>query len=361
MLKDALSMIQDDNSALDVAKKNILTHPALLEKFITDNLNTDEPDLRKSILEAGQNALEQIPSNKIIRSSIALLTASYAKRLNDTEESERCLLEAFRSHTTTLNYLRLRYMTKDWEKYRENALEIFEEMNQGIPSKSGIDFYSNYSTTDNVLGGNDCCCILYFQEEFEKMRSKGMITENALGWSFTFMKQGIALMLLLLHKDENYGKGMLAMVNRAQAACGFDVRKYYRGTAMETSDAYMKDRISFTEGADDEKGTIDEKAVFSNLLKTWKKEVRLSDNDSVLWMERIDHWIEWRVEGIMNGNKRNYYGECASFIAALGEVQESRGVTKGKELIMERYRAAYPRRRAFHDELCLYGMYRRKR
>ena len=36
------------------------------------------------------------------------------------------------------------------------------------------------------------------------------------------------------------------------------------------------------------------------LLKTWKKEVHFSGNDSALWMERIDHWIEWRVEGIMN-------------------------------------------------------------
>jgi len=124
---------------------------------------------------------------------------------------------------------------------------------------------------------------------------------------------------------------------------------------------YLKDETSFAEEADDYEDTTDEKALFSDILKNWKKEVCLSGNDSALWMERIDHWIEWRVEGIMNANKRNYYGECASFIAALGEVQESRGVTKGKELIMERYRAAYSRRRAFRDELCLYGMKRGKR
>ena len=98
MLQDALSMIQDEKSALEVAKQNILTHPVLLEKLMMDNLNTEAPDLKMSMLESGQSALEQIPSNLRIRSRIALLTASYAVRLDNTEESERCLLEAFRQH-----------------------------------------------------------------------------------------------------------------------------------------------------------------------------------------------------------------------------------------------------------------------
>lgn len=356
MLQDALSMIQDEESALEVAKQNILTHPALLEKLMMDNLDTGEPDLRMSMLKAGQSALEQIPSNNRIRSRIALLTASYAVGLDDTEESERCLLEAFRSQTTTLNYLRLRFLTKDWEKHRAKALEIFEEMIRGIPDRKSSGFYSYSSGPDNVLGGNDCCCIFYFQEEFEKMRETGMTTKNVLGWSSTFMKNGIALMLLMLHQGENYGKGMLAMLSRARDACGFDIREYYRGTAMEAPEAYLKDEISFAEEADDYEDSTDEKTVFSDLLKTWKKEVHFSGNDAALWMERINHWIEWRVEGIMNANKRNYYGECASFIAAFGEVQESRGIPKAKAMIMERYRAAYSRRRAFRDELCLYGM-----
>ena len=361
MLQDALSMIQDEKSALEVAKQNILTHPVLLEKLMMDNLNTEAPDLKMSMLESGQSALEQIPSNLRIRSRIALLTASYAVRLDNTEESERCLLEAFRSQTTTLNYLRLRFLTKDWEKHRAKALEIFEEMIRGIPDMKDRGSYSYHSESDNVLGKNDCCCILYFQEEFEKMREIGMTTKNVLGWTSTFMKTGIALMLLLLHQGEDYGKGMQAMLSRARDACGLDIREYYRGTAMEAPMVYLKDETSFAEEADDYEDTTDEKALFSDILKNWKKEVCLSGNDSALWMKRINHWIEWRVEGIMNANKRNYYGECASFIAALGEVQESRGVTKGKELIMERYRTAYSRRRAFRDELCLYGMKRGKR
>ena len=116
-----------------------------------------------------------------------------------------------------------------------------------------------------------------------------MTTKNVLGWSSTFMKKGIALMLLLLHQGENYGKGMLAMLSRMRDACGFDLREYYHGTAMEAPEAYLEDEISFAEEADDDEDSTDEKIVFSDLLKTWKKEVHLSVNDSTLWMERIDH------------------------------------------------------------------------
>lgn len=41
--------------------------------------------------------------------------------------------------------------------------------------------------------------------------------------------------------------------------------------------------------------------------------------------------LEKRIEGIMDANRRNYYGECAAYIAALGEVQESMEETDAKQ------------------------------
>lgn len=58
----------------------------------------------------------------------------------------------------------------------------------------------------------------------------------------------------------------------------------------------------------------------------------------------------------MEHNRRNYYGECAAFVAALGEVEESRGEPGAKKRIMEEYRSAYSRRTAFHQELRAFGM-----
>jgi len=62
-----------------------------------------------------------------------------------------------------------------------------------------------------------------------------------------------------------------------------------------------------------------------------------------------------RTKGIMEANRRNYYGECAAFIAALGEVKESLGETDAKQKLMTSYKEKYPRRSAFRAEMKFYG------
>lgn len=65
--------------------------------------------------------------------------------------------------------------------------------------------------------------------------------------------------------------------------------------------------------------------------------------------------LEKRTAGIMDANRRNYYGECAAYIAALGEVRESVGEIGAKQKLMTSYKEAYPRRSAFRDEMRKYG------
>ena len=58
----------------------------------------------------------------------------------------------------------------------------------------------------------------------------------------------------------------------------------------------------------------------------------------------------------MEGNHRKYYGECAAYIAALGEARESAGQRTGKQDIMVKYMELYSRRSAFREALKGYGM-----
>lgn len=81
-----------------------------------------------------------------------------------------------------------------------------------------------------------------------------------------------------------------------------------------------------------------------------------SDTRVVNYLAWIEMLIERRVRGIMEANRRKHYGECAGFIAALGEVRESRGELCGKQNVMMEYKAMYSRRSAFHGELAAYGM-----
>jgi len=95
---------------------------------------------------------------------------------------------------------------------------------------------------------------------------------------------------------------------------------------------------------------------FWKCFKRWKESVSISAEEQENCLQWIDGLITKRVDGIMYKNHRNYYGECAAYIAALGEVQESRGEIGGKQRTMARYKETYSRRSAFHGELRTYGM-----
>lgn len=68
-------------------------------------------------------------------------------------------------------------------------------------------------------------------------------------------------------------------------------------------------------------------------------------------MERLDQMLEKRTEAIVRHTRRNYYDECARWIAALGELREEQGQARAKEALILRYTLLYPRHTAFHREL----------
>ena len=72
-------------------------------------------------------------------------------------------------------------------------------------------------------------------------------------------------------------------------------------------------------------------------------------------IRKIEKLLEKRTAGIMDANRRNYYGECAAYIAALGEVKESLGDIGAKQRFMTSYKEKYSRRSAFRAEMKAYG------
>ena len=100
----------------------------------------------------------------------------------------------------------------------------------------------------------------------------------------------------------------------------------------------------------------------TNIEWLWKcfgrfKELHpLTESEQQVYLEWIKMLVKKRLDGIMEGNHRNYYFECAEYIAALGEVLESRGVLNGKQQLMLEYKQNYSRRSAFHKELRTCGM-----
>ena len=144
------------------------------------------------------------------------------------------------------------------------------------------------------------------------------------------------MFLLLLYKGKTLPKGIDSMLRRVVSGCDFDSDTFLAGTCLN-------------------KGR-NEWELFWELFCKWKDESNITEEDYSKWMDMIQRYISVRTAGIMEANRRNYYGECAAYIAAYGEVCESRGIAGAKAGVMEKYKTKYSRRRAFHQELRNYGM-----
>lgn len=82
---------------------------------------------------------------------------------------------------------------------------------------------------------------------------------------------------------------------------------------------------------------VDENDLFCQLFLKWKSIVWIETDVRARVIKKITKLLEKRTEGIMDANRRNYYGECAAYIAALGETQESLGEPGAKQRLMTSY------------------------
>lgn len=332
LLTEAAALQSDSGQFLETARKYSAHHPRLYEQYLRQNLAAGND---KEVFQAGQEAMQAFQQKYIVRSRIAFLTAEYALRMKQQKEAELCWLEAFRSDTSVINYLRLAAECTDFSVYKEEAEKISEICYQ--TSREEISYqYQADELCENQLKEKMYHMLTFFEGRFQKTVEEGMAEKEGLGWSLTFMKEGIALFLLYLYQGDHLPVGCREMCGIAYQSASFTVDEYSHGLCRAV-------------------GT-DSRELFWECFRKWKTLTPMTGNDTVWIMEKLEEWIRIRVEGIMQGNYRNHYGECAAFIAALGEIRESRGVVNGKASLMNAYKEAYSRRSAFHRELREFGM-----
>lgn len=331
LIKEASELLNDGKSRLDIAEKYCAEHPGLYEQILVDGTGFSPAEL----LEIGKEALENISENLIIRSRIALRTAEYALKLNNPLFAEECWIEAYRSNTNPINFLRVAVGSKDYESHMDELRAIYNSVLDKRTDEAV--FGKNDELCENIIDDNTYYTLLFFGGEFRHMVDTGMNVNYALGWSSTFMKCGIALLLIYLFNGDELFSGCNAMCLQVMDYIRFNKDEYLQGTEGDIAD-------------------IDRKEMFWSCFDKWKEHTPMDQADREYILKRLDNWISMRVEGIMQENRRRYYGECAAFIAALGEVHESLGVENGKALLMEQYRKTYSRRSAFRAELKRFGM-----
>lgn len=346
LLQEALELADDGEQLLANARKYCGEHPELYEQYLTANQGKTDAD---SLLAVGTEALEAIEKKYLVRSRIALLTSRTALEQDRPELAETCWLEAFRSDTRVVNYLRLLMECRDFSNVREAAAQIYRETCSQL-RKDSYFLPTAGGGRENQLNPTQAYLLAFLGGEFDYVREGAMNATNSLGWSASFMKCGLAAFLLLLTEDGSLPQdaaqqggelktmkpGAREMLRRIVAAVGFDKSEYEKGTLRLIEES--------NEGW------------FLTCWNHWKRTVPLSREQREALLEWAEGLVTKRVQGIMEGNHRNYYGECAAYIAALGEAREAGGEPNGKQATMAKYMEAYNRRSAFRQEMRGYGM-----
>ena len=346
LLQEALELADDGEQLLANARKYCGEHPELYEQYLTAGQGKTDAD---SLLAVGTEALEAIEKKYLVRSRIALLTSRTALEQDRPELAETCWLEAFRSDTRVVNYLRLLMECRDFSNVREAAAQIYRETCSQL--RKDIYFLPTAGGgRENQVNPTQAYLLAFLGGEFDYVRERAMNATNSLGWSASFMKCGLAAFLLLLTEDGSLQQdtaqqggelktmkpGAREMLRRIVAAAGFDKSEYEKGT------------LRFIEESNE--------GWFLTCWNHWKRTVPLSREQREALLGWAEGLVTKRVQGIMEGNHRNYYGECAAYIAALGEAREAGGEPNGKQATMAKYMEAYNRRSAFRQVMRGYGM-----
>lgn len=346
LLQEALELADDGEQLLANARKYCGEHPELYEQYLTAGQGKTDAD---SLLAVGTEALEAIEKKYLVRSRIALLTSRTALEQDRPELAETCWLEAFRSDTRVVNYLRLLMECRDFSNVREAAAQIYRETCSQL-RKDSYFLPTAGGGRENQLNPTQAYLLAFLGGEFDYVRERAMNATNSLGWSASFMKCGLAAFLLLLTEDGSLPQdaaqqggelktmkpGAREMLRRIVAAVGFDKSEYEKGT------------LRFIEESNE--------GWFLTCWNHWKRTVPLSREQREALLGWAEGLVTKRVQGIMEGNHRNYYGECAAYIAALGEAREAGGEPNGKQATMAKYMEAYNRRSAFRQVMRGYGM-----
>ncbi len=346
LMLEAVDLLNDLSLEVQCAEKYAAVHPGLYLNILENGKHMPADDMAAIGLEA----MKVIPKKYVMRSKAALKTAEYVIAA-DEEQSllEKCYFAACESDTSAQNYLRALLNGYENGKKREELQKLLEQFpvyksNGYLPDEGSFRGYGGsvyLEREENKPDKNMILAIRFLDGQFAEVLDKGLRKSEALGWTGTFMKQGIALFLIYLHEGRWNGKGIVSMAEMAKSAMRFSAMEYRKGVRVPEE--------------------VDEGDLFSRLFFQWKIMMPMASDIRDRAIKRITALLEKRTAGIMDANRRNYYGECAAYIAALGEVLESMGNPGAKQRLMTSYKDAYPRRSAFREEMRKYGWIDMKR
>ena len=319
LLKEAILCRSGDQGLLETARDVCKVHPSLYLDAMEVSEKSGDYAMQ---LEIGKEALEKINKKYVIRSQAALKTAEAAIRLDRAKEAEGYWLEAFRSCTVPVNYLRIIGESADPKGYLSNLASMVGS----VAKVSSIMHHGPEELKENLTVDSNLYILQFLNGDFDK----------------AIKQHGKELVFLLLFKEDDWKQGCLYMAKEAVSSMYFRAADYYAGTEYHVVSG--------------KKGAENDMELFRRCFNRWKSLHHLSAEQEKSYLSAVEKMVDNYVSTTVSEQQRKWYAEAAAYAAALGEVKESLGEAGGKQRTMQKYKEQFPRHNAFHGELRNYGM-----
>lgn len=321
LLTEAILYHRGTDGLLEEAKRCANNHPKLaieiLEQYYAEGS-------WEKLHREGREVLSLMNRDMEIRGKVGRLTAAGAREVKDEDGVKQACFEALYSEPSPGNYLRLLISSGLTNEDKEKALARIEEVLHATKKKSAdyTERYNGWRSSDKdsyALRENEYLTIHFLADHFDMVLEKCKSQKEALGWSGNYIRLGVPLLLVLLYRGEKYGVAMKAIISE------IDFEISYKCAYNEPS--------------------------FWETIIHWKKQAKIDEvmeKDILKYLQEI---IDNRVAAIVSGGHRGSYYKAAKLGAALGEVEESLGVLRGKACRTDKYLNQFPRHRAFKAEM----------
>jgi len=327
LLQEAVLYQEGIDGLVKMADKNCDVHPLLYLSAMQEyNKKHDYLQVEKT----GERAIEKIDSRLKIRSGIALMAAFAASCLGHTENQMRFCWECFLADSTVRNFLRL-FGTKDMaEKYGLKGQEVLCSREKGNPT----GYVRNSELERNIVGDYGYYMLCFYTRDFQKVKAVSKNPQGSLGWSGSFIRYGIRLILLYLYENSLPSKAAASIAGYVGFPDGNDL-SLQMDFEREIVEESRRLKIS----------------TFWNYFQRWKKYFRMSEkekNNYFTWAEKI---VYSRADAIVSGQHRRHYREVAELLAMAAEIKEDMGEVGAKQMVFREYKKKFPRHSSFQAEM----------
>ena len=219
------------------------------------------------------------------------------------------------------------------DRYGIRGKEVLSAHIKGNPQ----DYVRNEELRQNVISDHGYYTLSFYTGDFEKVKEVSKNPKGSLGWSGSFIRYGIRLILLYLYQKPLPSKAAAAIASYV----GFG------------GDGDVSEVLDF-ESEIIEENRKNKTSMFWNYFQRWKKYFPMEEKEQkayFAWAEKIVHG---RADAIVGNQHRNHYSEVAVLLAIVAEIKENMGMQGAKAEIFAEYKRKFPRHSSFQAEMKSY-------